>query len=464
MDVLKATWPSAKYATHQEVGIRWMLEQESSGQGGILGDEMGLGKTIQALALIVNGKPDNTLIVVPLAVRKQWQEAASRCKLNVYTADGDWTLHGKMKPYKNVFIGHYDRVVSSLGMFLNMGFDRIILDEAHRIRNAGTKVSLNIFRVAKRVSKKWLLTATPIVNSLDDAVTYLKFLGFPIESSGWHSSYEGYVRKVYLARTIGECEAPEGLCIPAKPTQETLLLEFTNEDEKTLYEDIIGNLESKWRHAQSLGGKAYMLEKLSILLRLRQVSVNPQIYIKARQKEPFGWAGPEFHRASRKFDEISQLLLQSHIAQTHNRWIVFCQFKEEMELLSEFLKGQDYIGSVLKYHGGMSLSEREQTIAESKIRSSNFRQDVILVQLQAGGTGLNLQHYNRIIFNSPWWTSALMDQAVGRAVRMGQTDVVKIYWLKLRAETSLNIDEFVMEKADTKKEIASTFLSWSIHK
>jgi hypothetical protein len=78
---------------------------------------------------------------------------------------------------------------------------------------------------------------------------------------------------------------------------------------------------------------------------------------------------------------------------------------------------------------------------------------VLLLQLQAGGVGLNLQEYDRVVFVSPWWTSALMDQAVARAVRMGQTKIVHVYHLALAAEKegSLNIDTLVHAKAHQKR-------------
>jgi len=122
---LKPTWPGAVYAKHQDVGIKWMLNLETNGfqvpgenyivRGGILGDEMGLGKTIQSLALIVNGTGSNTLIVCPLAVRKQWEDAAMRCGLNIFTAEKNgWIRKGKRvlgSQAKSIYIGHYDKVV-----------------------------------------------------------------------------------------------------------------------------------------------------------------------------------------------------------------------------------------------------------------------------------------------------------------------------------------------------------------
>ena len=82
---------------------------------------------------------------------------------------------------------------------------------------------------------------------------------------------------------------------------------------------------------------------------------------------------------------------------------------------------------------------------------------VMLIQLQSGGVGLNLKEYDRIIFISPWWTSALMDQAIARAVRMGQKEVVKVYHLKLWEEWDnvqiINIDSKIQEKADEKRQM-----------
>jgi hypothetical protein len=468
-------WPGVSYAAHQNEGIRWMLNQEETGytiqheskphvvRGGILGDEMGLGKTIQSLALVVNGLGKNTLIISPLAVRKQWEEAASKCKVNLFLAEKNgWIRKGPryVLNAKSIYLGHYDRVVSDLGLFQQVSWDRIILDEAHRIRNTKTATGSRILKL--RAKYRWALTATPIVNSFNDVVSYLKFIGFKIDGPGWSSKYKAWIPHVYLARTLEEGEAPAGLTMPPESNSETLHLDFTNEEEEEVYNGILNNLEARWRSAQVLQGRAYQLQKFAMLLRLRQVSVNPQIYIRARQKEAFGWAGPEFHFPSRKFDEISHLMKESSELGESNRWIIFCQFKDEMTLLSEFLKTFPYIGSVLQYHGGMNMKEREEAIEKSKILSSQGKQDVFLIQLQAGGTGLNLQHYNRIIFTSPWWTSALLEQAKGRAIRIGQKESVKIYWLKLKAEEDrFSIDDFMMDKADSKKKMSEIFLSWS---
>ena len=104
----------------------------------------------------------------------------------------------------------------------------------------------------------------------------------------------------------------------------------------------------------------------------------------------------------------------------------------------------------------MNQAERELVLKRSK---AAVDRTVLLIQLQAGGVGLNLQEYDRIIFVSPWWTSALMDQAIARAVRMGQKEIVHVYHLRLTAERgvdmaeAVNIDDLVNAKAEEKRKM-----------
>jgi SNF2 family DNA or RNA helicase len=106
--------------------------------------------------------------------------------------------------------------------------------------------------------------------------------------------------------------------------------------------------------------------------------------------------------------------------------------------------------NILMYNGSMNQTERNKVLARSKSVDEKM---VLLIQLQAGGVGLNLQEYDRIVFVSPWWTSALMDQAIARAVRIGQVNTVHVYHLHLNAEsaTAVNIDVLVGAKADEKR-------------
>jgi SNF2 family DNA or RNA helicase len=90
-----------------------------------------------------------------------------------------------------------------------------------------------------------------------------------------------------------------------------------------------------------------------------------------------------------------------------------------------------------------------------------FQQEVLLAQLVSGGVGLNLQHFDRVVFMGPWWTAALMDQAIGRAVRIGQTEKVIVHHIILKEEETINIDKMMIEKAETKRSLCELFLSYA---
>ena len=467
---LLPAWEASHYFDHQEVGIEWMLSMEQGYmvpdkpiiiRGGILGDKPGVGKTIQALGLIANGAIGKTLIVTPLTVKKQWEDELIRANVNLYTPQewgSKWVIQTNKLSQNSVYLAHYDKIANKPLLTKLQHFDRIILDEAHTIRNSKTKKCQAILSIDAKY--KWALTGTPIINSFSDALTYLKFIGYPVVGNTWLPEHTACIKQVYLSRTRHECEAPPGLVMPPQEIEQTLLMEFTDPQEELVYSTILKNEEAQWRKASARGDK---LEMFAIYMRLRQVSINPQIYTNARRAETAGWTGPVFSGPSKKFMELSHLMRDAQEAKEQHRWIVFCQFHSEMDLLKTFLNALPFVGSVLEYHGGMSIAQRNATIKQSKQISPNL-QDVFLIQLQAGSTGLNLQHYDRVVFMSPWWTPSEMEQAIHRAVRIGQTKVVKIYNLVLNAENIFNIDAFMLSKVTEKKSIAEEFESWSFHR
>ena len=169
--------------------------------GGILADDMGLGKTLEMISLIV-ADPDRsgpsshtTLIVAPLGVMSNWTgqiahhiSPDSPLRVLVYHRTGK-------KPMGAEDFGAYDVVVTTYaslaseylppgtktpqsvprtqGLF-SMNWRRVILDEGHIIRNPQTKAALAAS--ALLAQSRWVLTGTPIINTLKDLYSLVKFL------------------------------------------------------------------------------------------------------------------------------------------------------------------------------------------------------------------------------------------------------------------------------------------------
>ncbi|CAN8104253.1 unnamed protein product [Discula destructiva] len=185
---------------HQKVALKWLKDQENnrSKKGGLLADTMGLGKTIEALALIVSHKPPasgpkTTLIVAPLALLKQWSREIEQ-RLKPAHRLTTFIYHGRQKRTRaadrlydyDVVITTYESIayeythVGSDGkrrspLFSDpRGFYRIILDEAHKIRNRNTSASKAVAEL--RAEFRLCMTGTPFMNRTAEIFPLVRFL------------------------------------------------------------------------------------------------------------------------------------------------------------------------------------------------------------------------------------------------------------------------------------------------
>jgi hypothetical protein len=195
---------------HQLLGAQWMVSRElsdSAPYGGLLADSMGLGKTVQTLACMVGNPPSEqdlkrntrcTLIVVPASVIDQWideihnhAEEAIFPKVMRYKASSKipaavlqdldivvTSYHEVMAqfpfPDKHArediaHMGHakwWRKAKKNLGDLHKVDWYRVVLDEAHVIKNNASRTSLACQNL-KSVFR-WCLTGTPLLNSLEE--------------------------------------------------------------------------------------------------------------------------------------------------------------------------------------------------------------------------------------------------------------------------------------------------------
>ena len=214
---------------YQQAALAWMLRREraavtaasssssssasasSSGAhdlvlGGLLADEQGMGKTVQVLALCAAHPPSlaeapvggmradgraalGTLVVCPLVLCEQWA-AEVRSKLPRGGRTAVCVHHGAKRETSAAKLAGYDVVVTTYETvrvehargsrhraLFGLKWWRVVLDEAHVVRNRNTAVSKAVCDLERRHS--WCLSGTPIQNKLDDLYALLRFLRYP---------------------------------------------------------------------------------------------------------------------------------------------------------------------------------------------------------------------------------------------------------------------------------------------
>jgi SNF2 family DNA or RNA helicase len=454
---LTGLWSDFQFMEHQRVGVRWMLEKESTGTGGLMCDDMGLGKTIQLAGLMKNRPTSSTLVVAPVAVLEQWKAVFKRSAMRVWVPrKGSYTWDLEIKGLEsNVYVVGYEAAQRNPLLLKALKWDRVIYDEAHRLasNNSSTQLALMFKEKVKHI---WLLTGTPIVNRVKDLTMLLSIAGIDAPKSLDLEVLGPTIKQYVIARSMDQLR-DQISDAPPRPEFETLHLDFTTDEEREFYTGMTGIICKRWTALDADSGGPTGLARLRLFMRLRQLSLHPQVYIAARKtalKQLY--TRPDWTGSSTKFDKLRELVCHSP---TSNKWIIFCHFRLEMDMLQEMFENENEIDLVQQYNGELSPKEKADVIERSHLPLMEGKQEVLLVQLQSGGTGINLQHFDRIIFTGPWWTKALMEQAVGRAVRIGQKNVVKVYSLALKEEEALNIDKYMLDKAMEKGELCKEVLS-----
>jgi len=147
-------------------------------KGVILADEVGLGKTIEAGLVLCQRWAEQRrrlLVICPALLRKQWSLELEE-KFNLPTTILDAKAYRDAKKNGNPSPFVTNRIVIASINFVSrmrddvrlVGWDHVVIDEAHKLRNAyraSNKMGQNI-RWAISDRKKTLLTATPLQNSL----------------------------------------------------------------------------------------------------------------------------------------------------------------------------------------------------------------------------------------------------------------------------------------------------------
>lgn len=411
---------------YQKLGVAWLWHLYRHNLAGILADEMGLGKTLQALALLSslpNSKP--SLVVAPASLLENWRREAARFAPELRT----FVHHAHLRLTAAAEFAGHDLVITSYGtlardqsLFTSVRFDTVIADEAQHIKNRRSQNAAALRALDSRA--RFLLTGTPLENSLDDLRSLFEFLlpgylqkvpsGLRSDERAWFDQRLRAQTAPYILRRTKRSVAPE---LPAK-LEQVIWCELTPAQEK-LYRETQERSERELFDLEAGGASEQKLKfaALTQLLRLRQICCDPRLV-----QPDFQPSSSDLQLASAKSSAFAELLAEA--LDDGHRVLVFSQFTSLLSLLRADLATQNLEHCYLD--GSMPAKARQ---AEVDRFQSSPDIPLFLLSLKAGGTGLNLTGADTVVHFDPWWNPAAEAQATDRAHRIGQARVVTSYKL-----------------------------------
>lgn len=426
---------------YQDFGARYILEQKKV----LLGDEMGLGKTIQAIAAMAHLYTENPrsrfLIVCPASVLINW------CReIGKFSHVTPYLLHGGHK--KETFAAWKEKGGAAVTNYENMDWvakeinermhlDLLVIDEAHYIKNPRALRTKRIRTLEDESERILLMTGTPLENHVDEMCELIGFV---------KPELAGEIRRFAGLRQV-----------PA--FREMLASAYLRRRREDVLEELPPlTIENEWCAMTQQDREAYAPTVMDrSFVSMRRVSF--------LQEDP--------HTSSKAL-RLKELCEQA--CSEGRKVVIYSYFRETIRRVVEMLgegrttpagsaesteseKGDFTADSIAREKltgaenvhilageitGSTPVEERQAVIDRFSDAAGG---SVLVCQIQAGGTGLNIQAASVVIFCEPQIKPSLTRQALSRVYRMGQVRSVLVFQL-LCEDT---IDEAVMRILDTKQ-------------
>jgi len=466
---------------HQIEGIKWMISREldlTNNPGGLLCDDPGLGKTLQSLAMIAaNTKSlvsDRTLIICPVSLLEQWSDAAKRMfpTAKIRICHGSTSFKTKRELETSgcfIVLASYNKVFATeKGVYLrtvlhNFPWTRVICDEVHKIKNKSSKLWKGCNDINARF--RWGLSGTPIQNNIADMRSLFAFLH--ISDVSIRSNLDA-LKDTYIMRRNRHIlpDAYKALSINIDD------IGFTDPLEQQFYENLKAEIQREFIHLtrSSEDVKNIMSHVFELLLRLRQATIHPCLVYNGLLRKlitsPDGvyedideTRGKLIERirfwSKRPSTKISKIIELVRSQKADDKTLVVSHFVEEADLIFVFLKKQFPSLRVEIFDGSLPIHKRNEMIDRAKLGLI----DCLIIQIQCGGVGLNLQMFNKVYITTPDWNPCNEIQAIARCHRIGQdrdVDVVKIIISDDSGKPT--IDERIISIQNSKRMLMSDYL------
>ena len=422
---------------YQYDGVRWCLNNElrhdppCGVRGGFIADEMGLGKTIMMIGLMYSNFVPRTLIIVPPILIDQWFIQIYKTtghKALIYHGEDKKTILEEELESARMVISTYGAITltkkqiqdKQLTMLHRIPWSRIVFDEAHHLRNSNTTRYIGARLL--QAQSRWLVSGTPVQNSKKDFYSLCAMIRLPASFYSDSDNLRLLARSFILKRT----KKLVGIQMTDVHLDKNLV-DWLSHKEMQLAEELHSALSfSRVNPDKGLNKQLVSTFRsrgvLALMLRAKQSCIYPKLITKQLDRLFEQGFIADYSSYKEAFDHSSKLTaaVNSILERKDNGCgkLIFCHFREEIDEIADRLRAGG-MTKVATFDGRTSNGKRYDIL--------NEKNDALILQIQTGCEGLNLQeNYSEIYFISPHWNPAVEDQAIARCHRIGQTKTVYV--------------------------------------
>jgi chromodomain-helicase-DNA-binding protein 7 len=423
---------------YQLEGLNWLLYCWHHQRNCILADEMGLGKTVQAITFMhhihtVYNIPGPFLVIAPLATLMHWQRTftvwtdfnavvyMSGRKARDAIQEYEFFYADNTGPKFDVLITSYEVIMKDIATFAQFKYNLLIVDEAHRLKNANSKLQKALAHITGEF--RILLTGTPLQNTIEELQSLLEFLHpgqfTDVTTAAAAENIKGLKKKLkpHLLRRL-KADVDRSIA----PKEETIIECTMTKAQKQFYRAVLEMNAGFLSHGTNLA---------NIAMELRKVCLHPYL-IKDAEDKILAERGrvltpaeqlDSLVRASGKMILLDKLLPK--LMSNGHRVLIFSQMTRLLDILQDYLTGVGF--RFLRIDGSVKGTLRQQLIDQFNAEGSDIF--IFLLCVCVGGPGINLNAADTVIIFDSDSNPQNNLQAQARCHRIGQRKLVKVYRL-----------------------------------
>jgi superfamily II DNA or RNA helicase len=408
----------------------------------LLADDVGLGKTISAgliaSELMARHRVSKILVVCPKLLMPQWkEELETKFAIPGVEAIGNDLVKAKVPDGGGAIITTYHSARMYLEALSQAGFEMLILDEAHKLRNLyGTNQAPQVaqrFReaLANRMFKYVLmLTATPLQNRLWDIYSLVDLLSVARGHQNPFGS-EGMFARTFIADDRTQARH---LAAHMRDSFRSIVYGYMSRirraDANLHFPERVVQLHKVDPVPEELELIDVIARSIRSLNRLSQISILQAVIssphaVRAELKNMAARGTVPESLATRVDEIVGKIsvtaklrglasLVEELRAEQPDRWrlVVFTTRRETQTTIESFLQARGITCGLIN---GDSGERNQRTITKFKKAVPEIH---VIVSTEAGSEGVNLQAANVLVnFDLPW-NPMIVEQRIGRIQRL----------------------------------------------